>query len=275
VKVYISVDMEGIAGVVHEDQTNPLDPRCAGEYARFRRLMTAEANAAIAGALEAGATSILVNDSHWNMRNLLAEQLHESAELVSGDPKPWSMMEGIAAGFDAAFFVGYHARAGTAHAILDHTYSDRVHEVRLNGRPVGEVGLNAALAGAHDVPVRLVTGDAALAAEVRELLGDGVATVVVKTAVGRQGARSLAPAVACRRIHEAATTALRAPGKPFVIPPPVTLEIDFVQTLHADLAETAPGAERTGARTLRFTHKDYREVFRAFRAMHNLAGVPS
>jgi len=273
-RVYISVDMEGIAGVVHEDQTNPLDPRCAPEYARFRRLMTAEANASIAGALEAGATSVLVNDSHWNMRNLLAEELHESAELVSGDPKPWSMMEGIDSGFNAVFFVGYHARAGTAHAILDHTYSDRVHDVRLNGRPVGEVGLNAALAGAHGVPVELVTGDAALAAEAQALLGEDV-TAVVKTAVGRQGARSLAPALACRRIREAAAKSLRSRGKPFVIPPPITLEIDFVQTLHADLAEVVPGAERTAARTLRYTHQDYREVFRAFRAMHNLAGVPS
>ena len=274
-KVYVSVDMEGIAGVVHEDQTNPLDPRCAAEYARFRRLMTAEANAAIAGALEAGASSVLVNDSHWNMRNLLAEELHEGAELVAGDPKPWSMMEGIDAGFDAVFFVGYHARAGTPHAILDHTYSDRVHDVRLNGRAVGEVGLNAALAGAHGVPVKLVTGDAALAAEAQDLLGDGVTTAVVKTAVGRQGARSLAPAVACRRIHEAAVKALRSRGKPFVIAPPVTLEIDFAQTLHADLAATVPGAERIGGRTLRYTHQDYREVFRAFRAMHNLAGVPA
>jgi len=274
-RVYISVDMEGIAGVVHWDQTNPVDPRCAPEYARFRRLMTAEANAAIAGALEAGATSVLVNDSHWNMRNLLAEELHESAELVAGDPKPWSMMEGIDSGFDAVFFVGYHARAGTAHAILDHTYSDRVYDVRLNGRPVGEVGLNAALAGAHGVPVELVTGDAALAAEAQALLGEGVTTAVVKTAVGRQGARSLAPAVACRRIREAAAKSLRSRGKPFVIPPPITLEIDFVQTLHADLAEVVPGAERTAARTLRYTHQDYREVFRAFRAMHNLAGVPA
>lgn len=267
--------MEGIAGVVHWDQTNPVDPRCAPEYARFRRLMTAEANAAIAGALEAGATSVLVNDSHWNMRNLLAEELHESAELVSGDPKPWSMMEGIDAAFDGVFFVGYHARAGTAHAILDHTYSDRVHDVRLNGRSVGEVGLNAALAGAHGVPVELVTGDAALAVEAQDLLGEGVTTAVVKTAVGRQGARSLSPPVACRRIKEAAVKALRSRGKPFVIPPPVTLEIDFVQTLQADLAATVPGAERTAGRTLRFTHQDYREVFRAFRAMHNLAGVPS
>jgi D-amino peptidase len=94
-RVYISVDMEGVAGVVHEDQTNPIDPRCAPEYARFRELMTAEANAAIQGAVDAGATRILVNDSHWTMRNLLAEELHEAAELVSGGPKPRSMMEGI------------------------------------------------------------------------------------------------------------------------------------------------------------------------------------
>jgi len=149
VRVYISVDMEGIAGVVHESQTNPNDPAFAHEYARFRRLMTAEANAAVAGALEAGATRVLVNDSHWHMRNLLAEELDQAAELLAGDPKPRSMMEGIdsGGGFDAALLIGYHARAGTARAILDHTYADKVLDARLNGRSVGEVGLNAALAG--------------------------------------------------------------------------------------------------------------------------------
>ena len=100
-RIYISVDMEGIAGVVHEDQTNPIDPRCAGEYNRFRAQMTEEANAAIEGALTGGATAVLVNDSHWLMRNLLAEQLHPSAQLVSGGPKTWSMMEGIESGHDA------------------------------------------------------------------------------------------------------------------------------------------------------------------------------
>jgi D-amino peptidase len=273
-RVYISVDMEGIAGVVHEDQTNPLDPRCAAEYARFRKLMTAEANAAIAGALEAGATSILVNDSHWHMRNLLADELHESAELVAGDPKPWSMMEGIDAAFDAVFFVGYHARAGTPRAVLDHTYADRVHDVRLNGRAVGELGLNAALAGAHSVPVALVSGDAAVAAEARDLLGADVTTVVVKTAVSRHAARSLAPAVARRRIQEGAALALRRRGKPFVVPPPITLEADFQLTIQADMAEVCPGATRTGGRTVAFTHQDYREVFRAWRALLNLAGAP-
>src|SRR5213595_776288 len=127
----------------------------------------------------AGATRVVVNDSHWFMRNLLAEELHQAAELLSGDPKPRSMVEGIDSGFDAALFIGYHARAGTPHAVLDHTYADRIHEVRLNGRPVGELGINAALAGVSGVPVALVSGDAALAAEAKELLGDDVTTVVV------------------------------------------------------------------------------------------------
>src|SRR5439155_1700143 len=121
-RVYISVDMEGIAGVVHESQTDPTTPAFAAEYGRFRRLMTAEANAAVEGALAAGATRVLVNDSHWFMRNLLAEELHQAAELVSGDPKPRSMVQDIDGGFDAALFIGYHARAGTRNAILDHTY---------------------------------------------------------------------------------------------------------------------------------------------------------
>jgi D-amino peptidase len=273
-RVYISVDMEGVAGVVHEDQTNPLDPRCASEYARFRRLMTAEANAAIQGAVDAGATRILVNDSHWTMRNLLAEELHEEAELVSGGPKPRSMMEGIDAGFDAALCIGYHARAGTRSAVLDHTYTDRLIDVRLNGRSVGELGLNAALAGVFDVPVVLVSGDSALATEAHDLLGDDVATVIVKEAVGRHAARSLAPAVACRRIREAATKVLKRKRlKPFTVEAPITLEADFSKTVEADMAELVPGTIRTSGRTVAFSHDDYREVFRAWRAMHNLAGV--
>src|SRR6059036_713152 len=224
-RVYISVDMEGIAGVVHESQTDPATPAFAAEYGRFRRLMTAEANAAVEGALAAGATRVLVNDSHWFMRNLLAEELHQAAELVSGDPKPRSMVQAIDAGFDAALFIGYHARAGTRNAILDHTYADRIHEVRLNGKPVGELGLNAALAGLHGVPVALVSGDSGVAAEATDLLGDHVATVVVKQAVSRHAAQSVAPATACRMIREGVTQALKSKHLPFVLPSPITLEV--------------------------------------------------
>jgi len=272
-RVYISVDMEGVAGVVHESQTDPVTPAFAAEYARFRRLMTAEANAAVEGALAAGATKVLVNDSHWFMRNLLAEELHQAAELVSGDPKPRSMVQGIDGGFDAALFIGYHARAGTRNAVLDHTYADRIHDVRLNGAPVGELGLNAAFAGVHGVPVALVSGDAAVAAEATELLGDGVATVVVKQAVSRHAAQSVPPAVACRLIKEEVTRALERAHKPFVLPAPITLEIEFALTIHADMAELCPGATRSAGRTVAFTHRDYSDVFRAWRAMLNLSAA--
>lgn len=272
-RIYVSVDMEGVAGVVHESQTDPTDPACAAEYARFRRLMTAEANAAVEGAVAAGATRVVVNDSHWFMRNLLAEELHETAELLAGDPKPRSMVHGIDGGFDAALFIGYHARAGTARAILDHTYADRIYDVRLNGKPVGELGINAAFAGVHGVPVALVSGDSALAAEAKDLLGKGVSTVVVKEAVGRHAARSVAPAIACRMIREEVPRALKRKHAPFVVQPPIALEVDFAQTSHADMAELCPGATRTAGRTVAFSHDDYREVFRAWRVLLNLSAV--
>lgn len=273
-RVFISVDMEGIAGVVHEDQTNPIDPRCAGEYGRFRRLMTLEANAAIEGALAGGATQILVNDSHWTMRNLLAEELHPSAELLSGGPKTWSMMEGIERGWDLAAFIGYHAKAGTRSAVLDHTYTDRILDVRLNGRSVGELGINAALAGSFGVPVALITGDQALSTEVRELLGEGVRTVVVKQAVSRHAAKSVSPERARIMTREAMQGALAGPRPaPYLIASPITVEVDFRMTVEADHAAMAPGFNRIGPRTVSFRHDDYREVFRAFRTMFNLAGV--
>ncbi|HSE65725.1 MAG TPA: M55 family metallopeptidase [Gemmatimonadales bacterium] len=272
-RIYISMDMEGIAGVVHEDQTNPIDPRCAGEYNRFRTLMTAEANAAIEGAIAGGATAVLVNDSHWLMRNLLAEQLHPAAQLVSGAPKTWSMMEGIESGHDAAFFIGYHARAGTQNAILDHTYTDLILDVRVNGTSMGELGLNATLAGSYGVPVALVSGDQALAAEAAQLLGQTVKAVIVKTALSRNAARSLAPAEACNRIRQAAEQAVKSLGtaRAFLPKAPFSLEVDFRVTAEADLAQMAPGVSRTGPRTVVYQHKDFREVFRAFRTIFNLA----
>ncbi|MDQ3137347.1 MAG: M55 family metallopeptidase [Gemmatimonadota bacterium] len=272
-RVYISVDMEGVAGVVHEDQTDPTDPRHAGEYNRFRRLMTAEANAAVEGALAAGARDVLVNDSHWRMMNLLAEELHPAAELLSGGPKARSMVEGVEDGFDAALFVGYHARAGTGRAVIDHTYTSRVHEARLNGLPAGELTLNAALAGTYGVPVAFVSGDQALAAEAREALGGTVETVIVKQAVGRFAARSVSPAVACQRIRDGVIAALGRPHEPLTVPSPTRLEVDFALTHMADMAELVPGSVRTAGRTVAYTHDDFREVFRAWRALYNLAGV--
>ncbi|HEU4828303.1 MAG TPA: M55 family metallopeptidase [Gemmatimonadales bacterium] len=272
-RVYISVDMEGIAGVVHEQQTDPVDPRFAAEYARSCRLMTGEANAAIEGALAAGASGVVVNDSHWLMRNLIAEELHEEAELISGNPKTLSMVEGIGGGFDALFFIGYHGRAGTARSTIDHTYTDRIYDVRVNGVPVGEMGLNAAVAGCFGVPVALVSGDQSVAAEAVETFGDHVETVVVKEAVSRHAARCLSPTEARRRIRAAAESTLRRPHPPYLARVPVTIETDFARTVHADMAELVPGSERIAARTVRYRHDDYREAFRAWRAMYNLAGT--
>lgn len=272
-RVYISVDMEGIAGVVHEHQTDPTDPRHAAEYARSCRLMTGEANAAVEGALAAGATAVCVNDSHWLMRNLIADELHESAELISGGPKALSMVEGIDRGFDAAMLIGYHGRAGTRASVIDHTYTDRVHEVRVNGRPMGELGLNAGIAGVFGVPVVMVSGDDTVAAEARDVLGDGVETVVVKQALSRYAARSVSPAEARRRIADGARRTLGRAHTPFTFGGPVTIEVEFALTVHADMAELVPGSVRSDGRTVRYQHAEYREAFRAWRAMYNLASV--
>jgi D-amino peptidase len=192
---------------------------------------------------------------------------------MSGGPKRLSMVEGIDGGFDAAMFVGYHARAGTTNATIDHTYTSRVYEARINGQPVGELALNSAMAGVHGVPVALVSGDQALAAEAKVVLGAGVETVIVKEAVGRFAARSVAPAVACERIRSGAAAALRRPHAAFRFSSPVRLEVDFIVSQMADMAELVPGSCRAAGRTVSYSADDYREVFRAWRAMYNLASV--
>jgi D-amino peptidase len=148
-----------------------------------------------------------------------------------------------------------------------------VHEARLNGRPVGELGINAALAGSYGVPVAMVSGDQALAAEAKALLGEGVETVVVKHAVGRFAARSVSPAESCRRIREGAAAGLRRTHAPLLLDAPIRLAVEFALTQMADMAELVPGSVRTGGRTLEYVHDDYSEVFRAWRALYNLAGT--
>lgn len=273
-RVYISVDMEGIAGIGHEEQTDPHSATWAADYAVARRLMTEEANAAVRGSLAGGATTIYVNDSHWHCRNIIPDLLDPAAELGIGSPKPFGMVDGIDAGFDALMLVGYHAMAGTARATIDHTYNDTIHGVRLGGHPVGEIGLNSALAGWHGVPVMLVSGDRAACQEARALLGDDLDTAVVKDAIGRQAARSVHPTVARERIAAAAQEALARRRDPWVPSPPIRLEVDFVRTHHADMAELVPGSVRVGDRTVAFSHPEMPEVFRAWRAMYNLATVP-
>jgi D-amino peptidase len=268
-RVYISADMEGVSGIVHAAQTEP----GAREYDRACALMAADVNAAIQGALDAGATAVLVNDSHWTMRNLNIEALHPAAELVSGSPKPWSMVQGLDGSFDLMFCVGYHGMAGSSPATIDHTFTeDSIYRVRLNGLAVGELGLNAFYAGYHGVPVALVTGDQAICAEAAALI-DGVTTVQVKEAYSRSAARCLPLEEARRRIRAGASEAVRRRPAPLRPAAPLALQVEFMKSSQCDMAALTPGAERTGPRSITFRHNDYTEVYRAWRVMYNLAGL--
>ncbi|MDY7080507.1 MAG: M55 family metallopeptidase [Chloroflexota bacterium] len=266
--VLISMDMEGIAGVVMGDHVSSKHK----EYERFRKLMTAEANAAVEGALAGGATRVVVNDSHGGMANILIEELDPAAELISGSPKPFSMMQSIGPDVDGVFFVGYHAASGTGAAVLEHTWSGRLVELSLNRQVVGETGLNAALAGAYGVPVLLVTGDQAATEEARALLGE-IETVAVKEGIARTAARCLHPEVAQERIRQAAERAVSTEPTtpPFVVPPPITLRVVFHRAAHVDMAELVPGSRRVDGRTVEWTGEDMPAVYRVFQAMTTLA----
>lgn len=271
-RVYISVDMEGVAGVVHSEQCR----RGADDYPAACALMTAEADAAARGAFDAGADAVLINDSHGDMRNLDLGALDERVEVLSGSLKQFSMIEGVDHGHhDLALFIGYHAGAGTARAILDHTYRGAVvYQVRVNGRTFNEAALNALIAGAAGTPVGLVTGDETTCQQCRELLGE-VDTVAVKAAVGRLAARSLHPVAARAKIREAAARAVRERGRfrPFTVDSPYTLELDVITTAMADAAELMPDVDRCGDRTLRYTTGDVRILFRALLSLVRLAGT--
>jgi D-amino peptidase len=240
--------------------------------------MTEEANAAVQASAAAGATRIIVNDSHARMLNLDPELLDPRAECSIGFPKPFYMMAGIGPHFDAALFLGYHGGAGSAPAILDHTYSSRTFRaVRVNGVRQTETTLNAALAGHHGVAVAMVSGDEATCAEARAALGPDLPTVATKAAFGNEAAYNLHPTVARERIAAAARDGLQrvAAGHlhPYVVEPPYVLECDMHTTLGADYASTIPGIERPAGRTLRFTHDDYPTVFRALLSMAMLGSL--
>ncbi|MEM3785624.1 MAG: M55 family metallopeptidase, partial [Candidatus Bathyarchaeia archaeon] len=264
-KVFISADLEGVSGVVHGEHVM----RDGREHDRARKLMTQEVNAAIEGALEAGATKIVVNDSHGTMRNIIPEELHEEAELITGSSKPLSMMQGIDSTFDAAFFIGYHAMPSNYPSILGHTYHGRVvYNLRVNKKTIGETGINAAIAGYYNVPVALVTGDEAVTKETQEILKK-VITVPVKRAFGRYAAQCLSPNKARKLIKESAAKALKNLSKfePYKINPPITFEIDFVDAGMTDMAMLIPGVKRTASRTVTYTSNDLIEAYKTFRAL--------
>jgi D-amino peptidase len=273
-KVYLSVDMEGIAGISHPKPTE----RGEGGYPAAVELMTGEANAAIEGAFDGGATEVLVNDSHGSMFNLSPAGLDPRAILLQGQ-KAWSMIEGAGPdrGFGVALFVGYHARAGDPRGTIAHTYSYRPVRSTLNGRPVGESGINAIALGAWGVPVGLVSGDDVLAGETAEWL-PWAERVVVKEAVGRHAAASVHPTVARARIRAGAERAVRraVSGElhPLVLAPPCAIEITYQNAVQADYAALVPGVERVGETGVRHVSDDPVLAYRSFLAGLRLAGLP-
>jgi D-amino peptidase len=264
-KVFISSDIEGAAGIVDWEQV-----RAPGaEYEIGRELLTAEVNAAIDGAVEAGASHILVNDSHRTMYNLRPAELHHHASYLSGRHKPLYMMEGLDATFDAAFMVAYHGAIGAERAILSHTYNPAaVWEARLNGIAVGESALNALVALHHGVPVVLITGDDATAEEARPFLPE-VEAVVVKRSITRFAAESVHPDRARELIRAGAARALARAGaaRPPAIDLPATLELTFLTSDMAEMASWIRGVQRTGVRVVSATDDDPLRLYRTFVAI--------
>ncbi|GGX27550.1 transporter [Streptomyces noursei] len=262
VKVFVSSDMEGTAGVVDWSQCRPTEP----EYAYYRGLLQEEVNAAIEGAMAGGATEFLVNDSHSKMANLRPDALAGRARYLSGRHKPLYMMQGLDASFDGVFFVSYHGSMAGAPAALSHTYNPQaISEVLLNGVTAGESGINALVALGHGVPVVLITGDDTTAAEI-EPFCPGIRSAVVKSSVSRFAADSLHPTTARELIRQAAEAAVRA--LPRATPPrialPATLSVRFRNPDLAEMATWINGIERADAVTVRMTDEDPIRLYRRF-----------
>jgi D-amino peptidase len=260
--IFLSVDMEGCATLVHWDEVRP---SADAAYERSRTLVTAEVNATVSGAYAAGAARVVVNDSHSTMRNLIADRVDARAEVVSGRLKPHFMLQGLGPDFDAAFFIGYHGAIGDAGAVMGHTYSPRViFECRLNGVAVGETTINAALAGYFGVPVAMVSGDRTTLEEVQRTLPWAVG-VETKVSIGYYSADGISPSHVCEALRTGAARAVQRLGemKPLVMRSPVEMEIDTMRTSQADLLELVPGMRRTGSRCIAFVADDFAQIYRA------------
>ena len=271
-KILISVDMEGITGVVNSDHVSAEGK----DYNRARLWMTEDVNAAVEGALDAGATEIIVNDSHGGMRNILLEKLHPAADLISGSPKTFGMMQGIDATVDAVIFIGYHAKIGTKNAILAHTMSSaRLFDCRLNGVSMSEGSLNAYLAGYFDVPVVFISGDRAAVEQMRGIMQSDLPGVAVKEAYGRQAARNLSLERAHKAIRAGVAEAVknRKDFRPTKLNGPIKLEMEFYRADYTDQLDLIPGVIRTGGRTVEFTNENFAVVYKLMRALLALSST--
>ena len=266
-KVLISADMEGIGGV----STWSVQAGSKGrEYEKFRELMTKEVNAAVEGAFAAGATEVVVGDSHGDAQNIDVELLDKRARLIRAWPRPLGMMQGIDATFGAVVFVGYHAAEGRAPATLAHSFSGTI-EVELDGVPVPEAGFNAAIAGDFGVPVVFLSGDQTICADAKKLLGP-IETAVVKEATGFYSATMIHPEEAQRLIREGVKRGVerRREIKPYRIAHPVTLRIRYNSVVEAEVVAMLPGVERPAGNAVVFHGRDMVEVSKFFEAISNI-----
>jgi len=273
-KVHISVDMEGVAGAVTGDQLMP----GGFEYPRFREFMTREAVAAVNAAKAAGATEILVADSHGNGENLLIEMFPADVRIIRSWPRRQGMMAGVDASFDAAIFIGYHASTNNPQGVRAHTFSSaRLTRVALNGTVITEGAINAAVAGHFGVPVIMMSGDDAAIAEVRSVVGP-IEAAETKRNLGFHSANTLTPSASQELIGQKVRAALsrRKDFKPFLFKPPVTVDVSFKSYLPAEVLAYLSIIQRPDSHSIRFTGKDILEVsdFLQFLTHYSLALEP-
>ena len=267
-KILISADLEGVNGVAHTDQIYPEGKYYKETLVRWSK----ELNAIVEGLNEAGIKEVIINDSHNHSRNL-DSSLIPKAKIVTGWQRPYSMVSGVEHGFDACFFTGYHTMAGSK-STLSHTYRPRIiKRVRLNKKPVGETGLNAALAGAFNVPVVFISGDKETCAEAKNLLGKQIFTVETKKSLSRYSAMSYPFGEVLEKLKSISAKAIKEKKKWMIlkVKSPCILEVEFALPNHADACELIPGVKRVSDNQVRFTHKDYPVVFKCFLAMGALA----
>ena len=259
-KVLISVDMEGITGVVTGEQLGPT----GFEYGRFREFMTAEALAAVEAARESGATEILVVDSHGNGQNLLIERFPADVRVIRSWPRPLMMVQGVDSSFGAVVFIGYHSATTNTQGVRAHTISSaNLAAVSLNDIAVGESGINAAIAGHFGVPVVAISGDDAAVSEAQQLLGP-IEGAVVKRSLSFHSANTLTPSAGLALIKERVKAGLarRSSLRPYVVRGPIRLDITFKSYTPAEIVAYLPGVQRVNAHTIRFTGRDMIEVSR-------------
>lgn len=265
-KIFISVDMEGIGGI----GTNKMVNGDGKDYALGRKLMTEEVNAVVKAIFEHGPAEILVNDSHGDMQNLLHTELDERVTYIQGNIKPFGMVQGLESSFDGVIFIGYHTRAGAENGFLAHTGSGSVKGLWLNNYEVGEGGMNAAFAGELGVPVIMASGDSAFTVEIKSLLGSGVRTVATKEAIGSRVAKLYHPGKIRARLSSETKNALASLGtaKPFNVGKPVQIKMRFATNTRADVLQAIPGMSRVDGFTVAYTAEDMNQAYKLIRLMY-------